>query len=123
MASCWPGARNSKKAKKPLVFQCFLVPRPSNFEAKLIKKRSQADQKSSKKIVGILIHFLMDLGTNLARLWEGFGGQVGTKLGANATKTGPKKQSKNYHFLGAVDIMTSILGVQPTIQQRQIYTP
>ena len=48
-----------------------------------------------------MIDFLMDLGANLARFWEGFGGQVGTKLGPNATKTEPKKQSKNYYFLGA----------------------
>ena len=79
---------------KTFVFQCFLVPRPSNFEAKLTKKRPQADQKSSKKLVSILIQFLMDLGTNLGRFLEGFGGQVGTKLGPNATKTGAKKQSK-----------------------------
>ena len=77
-----------------MVFQGFLVPRPSNFEAKLIKKHSQADQKSSKKFVSILIQFLMDLGANLGRFWEGFGGQVGPKLGQNATKTQPKKQSK-----------------------------
>ena len=94
MASCWQVARNSKKARKPYDFQCFLVSRPSNFEAKLTKKCFQADQKSSKKLVSILIQFLMDLGTNLGRFWKDFGGQVGAKLGPNATKTRPQNQSK-----------------------------
>ena len=60
----------------------------------LIKKRSQAIQKSSKKLVSILIQFLMDLGTNLGRFWEGFGGQIGNKLAPNGKKTRPHNQSK-----------------------------
>ena len=87
MAFCWQVARNSKKAKKLKVFQCFLVPRPSNFEAKLSKKRSQTDQKSKKIWVSILIDFLIDFGTNVGRCWEGFGGQVGAKLAPNGIKT------------------------------------
>ena len=83
-----------------MFFNFFLVPRPSNFEAKLAKKQSQADQKSSKKLVGILIQFLIDLGTNLGWFWEGFGGQVEAKLGPNATKTWPKKQSKKLSLFG-----------------------
>ena len=69
MASCWQVGRNSKKAKKPKENQGFLVPRPSNFEAKFNKKRTQTDQNSSKKFVSILIQFLMD-----------FGGQLGSKI-------------------------------------------
>ena len=76
------------------------MPRPSNFEGKLGKKVSQADQKSSHKLVGILIQFLVDLGTNMARFWRGLGGQVGAMLGPNATKAGPKKQSKKSSLFG-----------------------
>ena len=50
---------------------------------------SKADQKSSHKLVGSLIQFLMDLGTNMAGFWRGLGGQVGAMLGPNATKAGP----------------------------------
>ena len=102
MASCWQVGRNSKKAKKKLkVFQCCLVSRPSNFEAKLTNKRPQADQKSSKKLISILIQFLMDLGTNLGRFWEDFGGQVGAKLEPNATKTRSQNQSKKLSLFGS----------------------
>ena len=59
---------------------------------KIKKKVSQADQKSSHQLVGILIQFLMDLGTNMAGFWRGLGGQVGAMLGPNATKAGPKNQ-------------------------------
>ena len=55
MASCWQGGRNSKKAKKPKENQSFLVSRPSNFEAKFNKKRTQTDQNSSKNLVSILM--------------------------------------------------------------------
>ena len=65
MASCWQVGRNSKKAKKPKENQGFLVPRPSNFEAKFNKKRTQTDQNSSKNLVSILIQFLMDFGSQL----------------------------------------------------------
>ena len=41
-----------------------------------------------------MIDFLMDLGANLAPFWEGFGGQVGAKLGPSGNKTRPHKQSK-----------------------------
>ena len=77
-----------------------MVPRPSNFEAKLTKKRPQADQKSSKKLVSILIQFLMDLGTRLGRFWEDFGGQVGTMLVPNGMKTRPQNQSKKRLLFG-----------------------
>ena len=92
IASCWQVGRNSKKAKKPKVFQGFLVSRPSNFEAKLTKKRPKTDQNSSKKLMSILIQFLMDFGTNLGRFWEGFGGQVGAMLAPNAIKTRAQNQ-------------------------------
>ena len=41
-----------------------------------------------------MIDFLMDLGANLAGFGEGFGGQVGAKLGPSGNKTRPHKQSK-----------------------------
>ena len=69
MASCWQVGRNSKKAKKPKGNQGFLASRPSNFEAKFNKKRSKIDQNSSKNLVSILIHFLID-----------FGGELGSKI-------------------------------------------
>ena len=65
IASSWQVRRRSKKAKKQLVFQGFLAPRPSNFDPKLTKKRPQTDQKSSKNLVSILIQFLMHLGGQL----------------------------------------------------------
>ena len=67
---------------------------------KIKKKVSQADQKSSHKLVGILIQFLMDLGANMAGFWRGLGGQVGAMLGPNATKAGPKNQSKKSSLFG-----------------------
>ena len=42
----------------------------------------------------------MDLGTNMAGFWRGLGGQVGAMLGPNATKAGPKKQSKKSSLFG-----------------------
>ena len=69
MASCWQVGRNSKKAKKPMENQGFLVSRPSTFEAKFNKKRPKIDQNSSKNLVSILIQFLID-----------FGGQLGSKI-------------------------------------------
>ena len=36
------------RKKSHWLFQCFVVPRPSDFEAKLTKKRSQADQDCQK---------------------------------------------------------------------------
>ena len=41
-----------------------------------------------------MIDFLMDLGANLAGFGEGFGGQVGAKLGPSGNKTRSHKQSK-----------------------------
>ena len=42
----------------------------------------------------------MDLGANLAGFAEGFGGQVGTKLGPSGNKTRPHKQSKKCSLFG-----------------------
>ena len=61
---------------------------------------SKADQKSSHKLVGILIQFLMVLGANMAGFWRGLGGQVGAMLGPNAAKAGPKNQSKKSSLFG-----------------------
>ena len=86
--------------KKLNFLQYFLVPRPPNFEAKLTKKRPQADQNSSKNLVSILIPFLMDFGTNLGRFWEAFGGQLGAMLAPSAIKTRPQNQSKKRVLFG-----------------------
>ena len=94
MAPSWQVRRNSKNLKKPKVFQGFWAPRPSNFEAKLSKKRPQSDQKSSKKMINMLNQFLIDFWSNLDRFWEDFGLQVGAKLGQNAYKIQPQNQSK-----------------------------
>ena len=91
-----------------MFFQGFLVLQPSNFESKLTKKRPQTDQKSSKKIVSILIPFLMDFGSNLSRFWEGFGGQVGTKLAQKSIKK--MGQHLDPFFDGTWDQLGSILG-------------
>ena len=69
MASCWQVGRSSKNASKLLLLQYFWLPRPSNFEAKFNKKRTQTDRNSSENLVSILIEFLMD-----------FGGQLGSKI-------------------------------------------
>ena len=74
--------------------------RPSNFEAKLIKKGPKTDQNSSTNLVSILIPFLMDSGTNMAGFWRGLGGQVGAMLGPNATKAVSKNQSKKSSLFG-----------------------
>ena len=52
-----------------------------------------------KILVSILIPFY-DFGTNLDRFWEGFGGQVGTMLGPNATDTRAQNQSKKLGLFG-----------------------
>jgi len=93
-ASCWQVGQNSKNLKKPKVFQGFWAPRPSNFEAKLAKKRPQSDQKSSKKLINILTQILIDFWSNLDRFWEDFGLQVGAKSAPNAYKIRPQNQSK-----------------------------
>ena len=80
MASCWQVGRNSKKAKKPMENQGFLVSRPSNFEAKFNKKRPKTDQNSSKNLVSILIQFLMDFGSQL-------GSKILPKPGQNRGKS------------------------------------
>ena len=98
VASCWQVGRSSKNLKKLLVFQCFLVSRPSNFEAKLTKKLPQTDQKSRKNVVSILMQILIDLEANLGRFWEGFGGQVGPKLAPNGNKPDPTTNQKYEHF-------------------------
>ena len=59
-------AEIEKKLKKPKKNQSFLVSRPSNFEAKFNKKRTQTDQNSSKNLVSMLIQFLIDFGGQLA---------------------------------------------------------
>ena len=48
-------AQIAKKLKKLKENQGFLVPRPSNFEAKFNKKRTQTDQNSTKNLVSILM--------------------------------------------------------------------
>ena len=42
----------------------------------------------------------MNFGPNLDPFWDGFSGQVGAKLGPNATKTQPQKQSKKLSLFG-----------------------
>ena len=91
MASCWQVVWNSKIATKLLFFAIILGPSAPNLDAKLTKERPQTDEKWSKKLVSILIPFLMDFGTNLNRFWEGFGGQVGAKCHQNSTPKPIKK--------------------------------
>ena len=68
----WPLVGKLAEVAKMLQNDCFChyfwLPRPSNFEAKFNKKRTQTDQNSSKNLVSILIQFLTD-----------FGGQLGSK--------------------------------------------
>ena len=73
-------AEIAKKLKKRMVFQGFLVSRPSNFEAKFNKKRPKTDQNSSKNLVSILIQFLMDFGSQL-------GSKILPKPGQNRGKS------------------------------------
>ena len=91
-------AEVAKTLKKLFVFQGFLVPRPSNFEAKLTKKLPQTNQKSRKNVVSILMQILIDLEANLGRFWEGFGGQVGRKLAPNGNKPDPTTNQKYDRF-------------------------
>ena len=55
--------------------------------------RSPPDPQLGAQEEPILISFLIDFGNNLGRFWEGFGGQVGTKLAPNGTRTRPHNQS------------------------------
>ena len=68
----WPLVGKLAEIAKMLQMYCknqyFWLSRPSNFEAKLVKKCSQSVQNSSKNLVSILSQFLMD-----------FGGQLGSK--------------------------------------------
>ena len=82
-----------------MVFQSFLVPRPSNFEAKLTKKRPQTDQKSSKKIVSILIIFLMDFGSNLGGFWRVLAAKLEPSWHQMAPEPDHTTNQKNDHFL------------------------
>ena len=85
--------------KKPEVFQCFLIPRPSNFEAKLTKKRPQSDQRSSKNLVSILILFFYDFGTNLCRFGKLLTARLEPCWNQMASKPDPKTNQKNDCFL------------------------
>ena len=58
------------------------------------------DGKSIQNRACLVGQFLIDFGTNLDGFWKGVGCQVGTMLGPNATKTGPKKQSKKSSLFG-----------------------
>ena len=46
------------------------------------------------------MQILIDLGANVGRFWEGFGGQVGPKLAPNGNKTRPQTQSKIWSLSG-----------------------
>ena len=46
------------------------------------------------------MQILIDLGANLGRFWEGFGGQVGPKLAPNGNKPWPHNQSKIWSLFG-----------------------
>ena len=45
-ASCWQVGRNSKNTKNTNCFSMFLVPRPSKFGSKIVKKASPGRQKN-----------------------------------------------------------------------------
>ena len=79
----------------------FFGPSAFQLRSKIGKKASPGRSKIKQKNGQHLDPILMDLGTNLARFWEGFGGQVGTKLGPNATKTRPQNQSKKLSLFGS----------------------
>ena len=100
-----------------MFFIVFWSPRPSSFEAELVKKRPQTDQKSSKKLNNIMTQLSINFGINLSRVWEGVGLQAATKLAPNATKTRPKTNLKHYFFLEGLQIdfgwiLTPNLGAQ-----------
>ena len=48
-------AEVAKMLQNYCFFQYFWLPRPSNFEAKFNKKRTQTDQNSSTNLVSVLI--------------------------------------------------------------------
>ena len=58
-------AEIAKMLQNYCFFQYFWLPRPSNFEAKFNKKRTQTDQNSSKNLVSILTQVSMDFGSQL----------------------------------------------------------
>ena len=72
----------------------FFGPSALQLRSKIDKEASPDRVKIKEKVVSILIQILIDLGANLGRFWEGFGGQVGPKLAPNGNKTRPHNQSK-----------------------------
>ena len=68
-------AEVAKMLQNYCFFQYFSLPRPSNFEAKFNKKRTQTDQNSSKNLVSILIQVVIDFGRLLGRSWSQVGFQ------------------------------------------------
>ena len=72
-----------------------------NLAAKTFPKSSQVGSKIHQKLDQDADQFLIDLGANLGRFWEGFGSQVGAKLGPNATKTRPQNQSNKLSLFGS----------------------
>ena len=93
VASCWPSARNNNNAKKqPSVFQCFLVPRPFNFQAKLTKHtspgRSKIKQQFGQHLDLLFDRFLNQLGSILGSFL------ASTQVGTNCTRTQPHNQSR-----------------------------
>ena len=101
MASCWQVGRIAKKQKqKKQCFSRFCGPPAFQLRSKIVKKTSPDRSKIRQNLDQHLDRILMDFGTNLGRFWEGFGGQVGTKLGPHATKTRPQNQSKKVLLFG-----------------------
>ena len=76
--------QNSKNLKKYCVLQWFLLHRPCHVE---VKNQSKCCQEPFKNNSQINTPTCIDFGTNLAPFWEGLGGQVGTKLAPNRSKS------------------------------------
>ena len=95
----WPLVGKLAEVAKMLQNYCFLqyfwAPRPSNFEAKFNKKRTQTDQNSGKNLVSILIQFLMDFEANLAPRSS----QNPAKIDEKSMKDGFPNQSKFYIYI------------------------
>ena len=86
----WPLVGNlaevAKTLKKLLVFQCFLLPRPSNFEAKLTKNLSESFPEAFSKV----IIFLIGCGIGFVAIWCQLGSNLAAKTVPKSTQVGPQ---------------------------------
>ena len=82
----------------------FLSPSAFQLRSKIDKKASQTDQKSSKKLINILMQSLTDFWFNLGRFWKDVGSKLEPSCDQMPRKPDPKTNQKNYCFSEGLQI-------------------